>query len=224
MYKNDKNSNLLVLFVLAALAAAVEPALGFDDFDRQYLDQRLRIAFVRTLRGDQGAEATIEGLCLEYGPLGFAPPPWACGDDPRGPGAVLKPDRFDSNRYDGLIREASSLYGLSPALVKAVIHVESFFSKDAVSPKGARGLMQLMPATARSLGVRNPFDPKENIFAGTRLLKDLVTKYGSLKKALIAYNAGPKWVGRPTVPKETRSYIRLVIRHYKSYKDSFGQG
>ena len=88
----------------------------------------------------------------------------------------------------------------------------TFLHKDAVSNKGAQGLMQLMPETADDIGVGNPFDPKANIFGGTRLLKKHLLEFRSLKKSLIAYNAGPEWVGKNRrVPKETRDYIRKVI-------------
>ena len=100
-----------------------------------------------------------------------------------------------------------------------MIHVESAFVKDAVSKKGAQGLMQLMPETADDIGVKNPFDPKANIFGGTKLIKRYLIEFKSLKKALIAYNAGPDWVRqRKGIPRETQTYIRRVIARYKQYK------
>jgi soluble lytic murein transglycosylase-like protein len=96
-----------------------------------------------------------------------------------------------------LIRETAAREGLTPDLLRAVIGQESSFRPCAVSPKGAMGLMQLMPATARQLGVRDPFDAKENVEAGSRLLKQLLERYGdSVPLALGAYNAGPGQVDR----------------------------
>lgn len=105
-----------------------------------------------------------------------------------------------------------------PALVRAVIEAESDFNPEAVSPKGAKGLMQLMPSVIGDMGVENPFDPAENINAGVGLLKDLLTEYnGDYSKALAAYNAGRKAVnesgGVPDYP-ETRQYVKKVIDAY----------
>jgi len=105
-----------------------------------------------------------------------------------------------------------------PALVKAVIEAESNFNPNAVSPKGAKGLMQLMPSVIKDLGVQNPFDAKENINAGVSLLGDLLSEYGGdYSRALAAYNAGRRAVnekgGVPDYP-ETREYIKKVIGSY----------
>ncbi len=105
-----------------------------------------------------------------------------------------------------------------PALVKAVIEAESNFNPLAVSPKGAKGLMQLMPSVIKDLGVQDPFDPNQNIDAGVSLLKDLLGEYnGDYTKALAAYNAGRRAVnekgGIPDYP-ETREYVKKVIDSY----------
>jgi soluble lytic murein transglycosylase-like protein len=105
-----------------------------------------------------------------------------------------------------------------PALVRAVIEAESGFNPEAVSPKGAKGLMQLMPSVISDMGVEDPFDPAENINAGVGLLKDLLNEYnGDYSKALAAYNAGRKAVnekgGVPDYP-ETREYVKKVIESY----------
>lgn len=117
--------------------------------------------------------------------------------------------------YAGLIREAASEFRLDPGLVAAVIRAESGFSPKAVSRKGARGLMQLMPATARRLGVRHPFDPAENVRGGAAYLSELAERYGEGAHELIlaAYNAGEgavaAWGGVPPF-RETRDYVRRV--------------
>ena len=117
--------------------------------------------------------------------------------------------------YAREIREAAERYGVEEALIKAVIRVESGFNSRAVSPKGARGLMQLMPGTASMLGVRNSFDPRENIDGGVRHLRGLIDRFGSdLKLALAAYNAGEQAVvnhgGLPPF-RETRDYVTRIL-------------
>ena len=115
--------------------------------------------------------------------------------------------------------EAARRHGLDPELVLAVAGVESAFQVRAVSPKGAQGLMQLMPGTARDLGVTDPLDPAANLDGGTRYLRDLIAKYnGDLTKALAAYNAGPGAVARHQgVPpyRETQDYVKKVLRRYR---------
>ena len=119
------------------------------------------------------------------------------------------------DRYEALIQEYAIRRSLRPELVRAVIQVESGFNPRALSPKGAMGLMQLMPATARSLGVNDPWDPAQNIRGGTDYLRKLLDEYeGNEELALAAYNAGSGAVakyGRRIPPyRETRDYVRKV--------------
>ncbi len=117
---------------------------------------------------------------------------------------------------------AARRHGLDPDLVLAVIAVESAFRPDAVSPKGAQGLMQLMPRTAASLGVKDALDPRQNVDGGARHLRFLVDLYGGdLRKALAAYNAGQGAVARHGgVPpyRETREYVKKVLKRYEGGK------
>jgi soluble lytic murein transglycosylase-like protein len=121
---------------------------------------------------------------------------------------------------DPIIAKASRRYGVEVGLIKAVVKAESNFNPNAVSHAGARGLMQLMPATARSLGVNDSFDPEQNVMAGTRFLRDLLDRYnGNMDSALAAYNWGPGNVDkRPDhMPRETREYLARVKQLYNSY-------
>jgi len=102
--------------------------------------------------------------------------------------------------------------GLEPNLVRAVIYVESAGRPRAVSSEGAQGLMQLMPPTAREMGVSNPFDPAQSIFGGSRYLGELLSRFGRLDLALWAYNAGPTAVNSGRLPSETRRFIPEILR------------
>ena len=119
----------------------------------------------------------------------------------------------------GLIDDAAAQSGLPPALIDAVIRTESGYRPRAVSRAGAIGLMQLMPATARSLGVNNPYDPRQNILGGARYLRKMYDRFRDLKLAIAAYNAGPgnvaKYGGIPPF-KETRRYVQVVLGRYQN--------
>ena len=137
------------------------------------------------------------------------------------PGTLSFPARpvADLNQ---VVNDASDRYRLDPDLVTSVIKAESAFNTRAVSPKGAQGLMQLMPGTASQLGVPNAFDPQENVEGGTKYLRELLERYNfDLVKALAAYNAGPERVERfGGVPPyyETRVYVARIVKDFNKKK------
>jgi len=126
-----------------------------------------------------------------------------------------------STKFDELFEEVARTYNLDPKLLHAIAKVESNYNPRAVSPKGALGVMQLIPSTARLVGVSDPFDPRENIHGGARYLRYLLDKFGDLTLALAAYNAGPKAVeaygGIPPYA-ETQRYVRSVLSLYQRLK------
>ena len=141
--------------------------------------------------------------------------------------ARLSSPGLSANSYEGLIRSASSRYNVDADLIRAVIKVESDFDSTARSHKGATGLMQLMPETARLHNVADLYDPSANIEGGVRHLKLLLGKYqGDLGLSLAAYNAGIKAVekhgGIPPFA-ETRDYVRRVLTYYQTYRGDFLQ-
>ena len=120
--------------------------------------------------------------------------------------------------YEPHIREAEVRYQLPPRLLQALVWTESRFDPLAISPAGAAGLAQLMPATARELGVRRRYDPAESIDGGARYLKQMLDRFGAIHLALAAYNAGPGAVERAGgIPRngETPAYVRDVLRHWR---------
>jgi soluble lytic murein transglycosylase-like protein len=127
-------------------------------------------------------------------------------------------ERSNRDKIEEMIREISARYRVDPALVRAVIQTESNWNSSAISRRGARGLMQLVPGTAQQLGVRNAFDPQQNLDGGVRYLHMLLERYnGDLDKALAAYNAGPGAVDRAGgIPRyrETREYVQKVTDSY----------
>jgi soluble lytic murein transglycosylase-like protein len=131
---------------------------------------------------------------------------------------------FNQQEIDSAIARAASRHNVDPNLVRALVKVESNFNPNAVSRKGAMGLMQLMPATARSLNVNNPFNPEENIDAGVRHLKHLLETYrGDVRLSLAAYNAGQGAVNRSSgVPRfaETQNYVRRITNLYAGNSES----
>jgi soluble lytic murein transglycosylase-like protein len=128
----------------------------------------------------------------------------------------------DSSHYDSLISEFSKRYQVDFALIKAMIHAESGFNPYAVSRRGAKGLMQLMPETALRMNISNIFNPKENIEGGVRYFKYLLSLFNNdIRLSLAAYNAGENLVSdlRSVPPyRETIDYVRKVLNYYQSYK------
>ena len=130
----------------------------------------------------------------------------------------------DRHSFDNHIHRAARKYSVDPLLVKAVIQAESNFDHLAISPKGAKGLMQLMPETLRDMEVKDPFDPADNIRGGTRYLRQMLNAFeGDLPLALAAYNAGPDRVrefGRIPPFPETQGYVRKVLDTYQRLQDN----
>jgi soluble lytic murein transglycosylase-like protein len=143
---------------------------------------------------------------------------------PVAPDPPATPSAPSAPPYRELVSAAASRYGVDAELISSVMEVESHFDAKAISPKNARGLMQLLPETAARLGVKNIFDPQENIEAGTRYLKELLQLYNNnLTLALAAYNAGPDKVQKyGNVPpyRETVSYVNQVKRKYQKSKSA----
>lgn len=146
---------------------------------------------------------------------GFFTVPWP-SVVPLAPAVQAACDALSDDKLDPMVADAAKTENVDPQLVRAVIDRESAAKPCAISPKGAQGLMQLMPAVATEFGVKDPFDAKENVGAGTRLLKQLLTKYGGdVSLALGAYNAGSARIDReggiPPIP-ETINYVREIMK------------
>ena len=143
-----------------------------------------------------------------------------CPTCDRVPARDRSPERF--SRYDAFIRGAARLYQIPEALIRAVIEVESDYDPRVVSSVGAKGLMQLMPGTARAMGVTDVFDPRQNIYGGVRYLRVLANTFnGNLLLTVAGYHAGPGAVAkyRGVPPYETtQRYVRAVLRRYARYR------
>lgn len=151
------------------------------------------------------------------------PPPRDRGaEGPGGPArdAASGPEGRGEADLDAIVARAAEANGVPEALIRAVIHVESRFRSDAVSPAGAQGLMQLMPVTAEALGVEDPFDPEQNVLAGARLLRKLADRFrGDLERTVAAYYSGPSAVERAGgIPDEScAAYVQNVLDQYRRY-------
>jgi len=181
---------------LAVIALGVGPAIAAQGSIRVVRDGDGKVSAANLPAGALGARVAARPAPNASAPTPVAAPP----------------------QIDQIIGELARRHGISPALVKAVVTVESAFDPKAVSVKGARGLMQLMPGTAADLGVDDLYDPRGNLDGGIRHLRGLLDRYhGDLRLALAAYNAGEEAVRRHGgVPPyaETRDYVRRVLDHY----------
>ena len=181
----------------------------------------------------QGVQGVLDKFLAQL-PKGAASPqpaqsaqtglPGSAQPDSGAPPVAALDDPLPENPAIGaIIDKASRRYGVEAGLIKAIIKQESNFNPRAVSSAGAQGLMQLMPSTARGLGVSDSFDPEQNVMAGTRFLKDMLHRYGgNLDDALAAYNWGPGNVDRhgsesAALPRETRNYLAKVKGYYSQY-------
>jgi hypothetical protein len=167
-------------------------------------------AVILTLRA--GGEVSCDkGLIVKIEPDEVPHPDPAPAQDPADP---RDPSILQTTPYGEIISALSEAHGVDPLLVRALIQVESNYQPRARSSKGAMGLMQIMPATAREYRVRNPYDPRTNIEVGVKRLKDLLDKWGAVDLALAAYNAGEgavqKFQGIPPY-RETRSYVSRIL-------------
>jgi len=218
------------------LSLTDRPAVGLrHDGDRRHHDERRSQERGQPdRRRSQRRKARIRNIL--FSALAFIIPPQVRAGRlnlfvPQ-PGVSVTMDNFAAvparQAYDGIIHEAAGAYDLDPALIRSVIETESAFDALAVSPAGATGLMQLMPAVATSFGVDNLLDPRENIMAGARLLRELLDRHrGDLRMALASYNAGAKAVARyRTVPPfpETQKYVKRVTQLFNSSKLRQGSG
>jgi len=208
--------SLLGLVFAAAVLPAQSPADAHAAMDAALAKQRVAATALQESLARQ--RSSLEKQTGQTAPAGFfvLPPPAALGATVpmrAAPAADCEP--LPPSEVDSLVEQAAKRQDLDQALLHGVIQQESAFRPCAVSPKGAMGLMQLMPASASQLGVSNPFDPEANVDAGAKLLKELLTRYGGdLPLALGAYNAGPARVdaaaGVPGIP-ETQEYVKRIL-------------
>jgi soluble lytic murein transglycosylase-like protein len=202
---------LVLALMLLSAARQASAELIFFATDRAMSVKAHRFegdSIIVTLRS--GGEMIFDrSLITRIGPdeVSYDEPSVAAGAEPETPGPLV-----NATAYDPIIRSASAKQGVSMDLVKAVIQVESGYQPRARSTKGAMGLMQLMPGTARQYGATNPYDPRSNIEAGVKYLRTLLDQF-ELPLALAAYNAGEAAVRRfggiPPFP-ETQDYVRRI--------------
>ena len=198
----------MVLFGTATLASAAELAVLQNGFTIRHQRHEV-IGDTTRLYTSDSPDSFIEVPTAQI--ASYAP-----DDTPVPAAADLKID------VNAILKDAGARHGLDPDFLASVIHAESGYNVRAVSPKGARGLMQLMPKTAEQLGVKDSFDPASNVDGGTKYLRALLDQYnGDVPKALAAYNAGAlrvaQYNGVPPYP-ETHAYVRRIIADYNRKK------
>jgi soluble lytic murein transglycosylase-like protein len=214
-------SGLDVFSSLLENAVKRETCTGTVPADREKLAALLELVRVRMSQSvmaafsDSDEDASPAGLALMPSMPDIPVPPRGESKvghvHPRNDVSVARGD------LEGIIDRASSTYGVDRDLIVSVIRAESGFDVQATSPKGAMGLMQLMPGTARDLGVTDAYDPEQNVMGGTRHLKWLLQRYdGDVRSALAAYNWGSGNLERSTgtLPEETRNYIARIMKDY----------
>jgi len=208
------------------LKGKMEESIPLDLIALEFLKKALELVLSET-KSQETEFSLSSSFLLPLRPLvsqGFVSQPQP--SDPQLKLFEIEPEFEMSNylpgeqNFESIVQEAGQKYGVDPPLIKAVIQAESGGNPLAVSRAGARGLMQLMPATAADLGVTNPFDPAQNIMGGTQYLRKLLDRYrGDVKLALAAYNWGMgNLEKRPeAMPRETKNYISQVENLYRNY-------
>jgi len=204
-----------ILMTASARTQAPGTGLNAEAGALGYLAEIARMSLNRAAMDafSPGDDGGTDGIAIDWVP-GFGPVEPPASKDGR-PRQVSAPKTLPAN-LDGIVDRASAAYGVDRRLIVSVIRAESGFDPNATSPKGAMGLMQLMPQTARELGVADPYDPEQNVMGGTRYLRGLLDRYaGDVEKALAAYNWGAGNLERGTaLPRETRDYIARVLGDY----------
>jgi len=214
----NKLFQLALLIALALPGFAADSAVLRNGFSIRHQRRQVLGSVTRLyIDGDQSSFVDIPTAEIDH--FESLPDPPAPNPTPRLALPASAQNPFNLNQA---VRDVSGTYQLDPDLVTSVIRAESGFNVHAVSPKGAQGLMQLMPQTASQLGVRNAFDPQANVEAGTRYLRELLERYNfDLIKALAAYNAGPERVEQYNgVPPyyETKAYVARIVRDFNKKK------
>ena len=232
----DPKSGLALKDLLQASFSRTRNSSSFRSLLEEKLDPSKPLEMIAIQLLNQAIDALLSidgrsegGESFLFPSLPFDPPVKSRPALHSPPQSVNPPVPGVSNNLQGkreiepIIGEAARTYGVEPGLVRAVIQVESGGNPTAVSPAGAQGLMQLMPATGAELGVKDPFDPVQNIMAGTRYLRQLLDRYqGSVRLALAAYSWGMGNLERrpDAMPKETQRYIAKVENIYNSKQET----
>jgi soluble lytic murein transglycosylase-like protein len=215
------------MVVQLGLSHATDRGLGLrrDEGERRHVERRSQPRATRDRRRAERRRARLRSLVFTGLALALPhqlkqrPLLWLSAPHLSGPRVSTSIDTIipvpPSKAYESIIQDAAALYDVDPALIRSIMHAESGFDASAVSRAGAMGLMQLMPDVAEAFGVEHPFDPRENIMAGARLLRELLDHYrGNLRLAIASYNAGPAAIATygGVVPpfRETQGYVKKV--------------